>query len=46
MASFKPLMPFFLIYALGILVTAGHFYRKHEGSLGARQVACVFFWPA
>ncbi|MCP1843070.1 hypothetical protein ACVIHI_004010 [Bradyrhizobium sp. USDA 4524] len=46
MPSFKLLAPFFLIYALGILATAGHFYRKHEGRLGARQTLCVLFWPA
>ncbi|WP_431014678.1 hypothetical protein [Bradyrhizobium pachyrhizi] len=45
MASFRPLAPFFLIYSVGILITAGHFYRKHEGHLGARQIACVLIWP-
>ncbi|MGY4311283.1 hypothetical protein [Bradyrhizobium sp. JR3.5] len=45
MASFKPLMPFFMVYGFGTLITIGHFYRKHEGRLGARQIVCVFVWP-
>ncbi|MCK1422403.1 MULTISPECIES: hypothetical protein [unclassified Bradyrhizobium] len=45
MASFKPLMPVLLVYGFGTLITIGHFYRTHEGRLGARQIACVFVWP-
>lgn len=38
-------MPFLWVYVLGFLITAGHFYRRHQRRLGLRQAVCVLLWP-
>ncbi|WP_461352981.1 hypothetical protein [Bradyrhizobium sp. USDA 4454] len=41
----KILLPFFIAYVLGCLLTIGVFYRDRKHPIGIKQIICTIIWP-